>query len=167
MWNVLRKVTCVFSYTVSMYGCFCIVLVMCIYICMYVCMFIYIYIHHIYIFSVCYQINNTQSLERRPSWRTRSYLSYMTTVRPWWRHQLETFPRYWPFVRGIHRWIPLTKASDAEVWCFLWSAPEQTVEQTIETPVIWDAIALIMPLTVMAVIIPTFWLKKVHLLSTS
>ena len=26
------------------------------------------------------------------------------------------------------RWIPLTKASDAEVWCFLWSAPEQTVK---------------------------------------
>ena len=39
----------------------------------------------------------------------------------WWRHQMETFPRYWPFVRGIHR------------SCFLWSAPEQTVEQTIET----------------------------------
>ena len=43
-----------------------------------------------------------------------------------------------------HRRIPLTKASDAEIWYFLWSAPEQTVEQTIETPVIWDAIALIM-----------------------
>ena len=28
-----------------------------------------------------------------------------------------------------HRWIPLTKASDAELWCFLWSAPEWTVEQ--------------------------------------
>ena len=27
-----------------------------------------------------------------------------------------------------HRWIPLTKASDAELWCFLWSAHEQTVE---------------------------------------
>ena len=26
----------------------------------------------------------------------------------------------------------------------LWSAPEQTVEETIEMPVIWDAIALIM-----------------------
>ena len=26
-----------------------------------------------------------------------------------------------------HRWIPLTKASDAELRCFLWSAPEQTV----------------------------------------
>ena len=39
-----------------------------------------------------------------------------------WKH----FPRYWPFVRGIRRsrWIPRTKASDAELWCFLWSAPE-------------------------------------------
>ena len=27
-----------------------------------------------------------------------------------------------------HRWIPLTKASDAELWLFLWSAPEQTIE---------------------------------------
>ena len=26
-----------------------------------------------------------------------------------------------------HRLIPLTKASDAELWCFLWSAPKQTV----------------------------------------
>ena len=23
-----------------------------------------------------------------------------------------------------HRWIPRTKASDAELWCFLWSEPE-------------------------------------------
>ena len=39
-----------------------------------------------------------------------------------WKH----FPLYWPFVRGIHRsrWIPLTKASDAELWCFLWSTPQ-------------------------------------------
>ena len=35
-----------------------------------------------------------------------------------WRHQRKHFPRYWPFVRGIHQWIPLTKASDAELWCF-------------------------------------------------
>ena len=34
-----------------------------------------------------------------------------------WKH----FPRYWPFVRGIHRsrWIPHIKASDLELWCFL------------------------------------------------
>ena len=24
-------------------------------------------------------------------------------TRSWWRHKMETFPRYWPFVRGIHR----------------------------------------------------------------
>ena len=56
------------------------------------------------------------------------------------------FPRHWPFWGEStgHRWIPLTKASDAELWCFLCSVPEQTVEQTIETQVIWDAITLIM-----------------------
>ena len=39
-----------------------------------------------------------------------------------WKH----FPRYSPFVRGIHRsrWIPRTKASDAGLWYCLWSAPE-------------------------------------------
>ena len=41
-------------------------------------------------------------------------------------------------------WIPLTKASDKELWCFLWSATEQTVESVIKTLVIWDAIVLIM-----------------------
>ena len=40
--------------------------------------------------------------------------------------------------------IPLTKASAVELWCFLWPAPEQMVEQVIETPVIWDVILIIM-----------------------
>ena len=55
------------------------------------------------------------------------------------------FPRYWPFVRGPtgHRWIPLTGASDAELWCFLWSAPQLKVKKTMEALVIWDVIALI------------------------
>ena len=59
-----------------------------------------------------------------------------------WKH----FPRYWPFVREStgHRWIPLTKSRNAEPWYFLRSAPEQAIEQTLETQVIWDAIALIM-----------------------
>ena len=43
-------------------------------------------------------------------------------------------------------WFPLTKSGEAGIWCFLSSAPEQTVEQATETPVIWDAIALIMTL---------------------
>ena len=36
------------------------------------------------------------------------------------------FPRYWSFVQRIPRW-PVnsrTRASDADPWCFLWSAPE-------------------------------------------
>ena len=40
--------------------------------------------------------------------------------------------------------FPLTKASDAERGCFVWSAPEKTAKQIIETPVIPDTIALIM-----------------------
>ena len=45
----------------------------------------------------------------------------------WWRHQMETFPHYWSFVYGEFtgpRWIPRTKASGAELSCFLWSASE-------------------------------------------
>ena len=44
-----------------------------------------------------------------------------------WRHQMETFsvrvtdPLCEQFTG--YRWIHLTKASDAELWCFLWSAP--------------------------------------------
>ena len=34
---------------------------------------------------------------------------------------------FWPFVRGIHQPQRLVK-----LWRFLWSVPEQTVEQTIE-----------------------------------
>ena len=60
-----------------------------------------------------------------------------------WKH----FPRYWPFVRLIHRspvYFPHKGQCNTELWCFLWSAPEQMVEQTIETPAIWDAIVFIM-----------------------
>ena len=44
-----------------------------------------------------------------------------------WKH----FPRYWPFARGItgHRWIPRTKAIDAELWCFLWSHPNKRLSK--------------------------------------
>ena len=37
-----------------------------------------------------------------------------------------------------HRWIPFTEASDADLWCFVWSTPMPAVEQKIETPVISD-----------------------------
>ena len=58
----------------------------------------------------------------------------------WWRHQMEHFPRFWPG----YWWVPRTKASDTELWYYLWPALEQTVEHTMETPVIWDAIVTVM-----------------------
>ena len=54
----------------------------------------------------------------------------------WWRHQMEKNSALLALCEGDftgHRRIPLIKASDADLRCFLWSAPEQTVGQTIET----------------------------------
>ena len=50
------------------------------------------------------------------------------------------------FVQGIHQspFDSLQKANDVELCWFLWSVPEKSAGQTIETPVIWDAIMLIM-----------------------
>ena len=39
-------------------------------------------------------------------------------------------------------WFPLTKASDTKLWCFLRSTPEQMVDQTIKSLLIWDAISV-------------------------
>ena len=47
-----------------------------------------------------------------------------------WRHQMEKISVLLALCVG-HRWI-----RHAELWCFLWSPPEQTIEQTIETPLI-------------------------------
>ena len=60
---------------------------------------------------------------------------------------METFPCYWSFHWEFTRpqWILLTKAS----FDFLY-APVQTVELTLETLVIWDAISLIMASLIIA-----------------
>ena len=45
----------------------------------------------------------------------------------WWHHQMEAFSALLAFAWGIHR-SPMNsphKTSDAELWCFLWSAPEK------------------------------------------
>ena len=46
---------------------------------------------------------------------------------PWWHHHMEKFFHVtvplWRESTG-HMWIPFTKASDVELWCFLWFAPE-------------------------------------------
>ena len=46
------------------------------------------------------------------------YKTHQIKNKTWWRHQMETFSVLLAFVREIHRWIPLTKASDAELWFF-------------------------------------------------
>ena len=72
----------------------------------------------------------------------------------WWRHQMETFSALLalcegnpPVTGGFPSQRPVT-----ELWCFSWSAPEQTVEQTVKMPVIWDAIMLIMTATNMTLL---------------
>ena len=42
------------------------------------------------------------------------------------------------------QYIPLTKAGDAELWWFVWSAPKEMIGQKLETPAVWDVTALIM-----------------------
>ena len=70
------------------------------------------------------------------SWRS-THLLHLYFLFSWWRHQMETCSASLAFVREFtgdcweftgHRWVPLTQTSDAELWCFLSSVPEQTVE---------------------------------------
>ena len=68
------------------------------------------------------------------------------TNRAWWRHQMATFSALLALCEGNS---PVTgefpsQRTVARNFDFLWSTSEQTVEQSIETPVLWDAIALIM-----------------------
>ena len=59
----------------------------------------------------------------------RNWVNTKSSQSVWWRHQMVfrvTAPLCGEFTS--HWWIPLTKARDAELWCFLWSAPEQTHE---------------------------------------
>ena len=89
-------------------------------------------------------------------WRHWGYLTPWKNSQQWlpfeWDSLMETLSNenifrlvgpLWGESNG-HQWIPLTKTSDAELWFFLGSAPEQTIKQIIETLVIRDAIALIM-----------------------
>ena len=74
-------------------------------------------------FIVCHGI-----LRPELRWVNRS-LTNLSNVFSWytifhddvikWKH----FPRYWPWDFTGHWLISRTKASDAELWCFLWSAP--------------------------------------------
>ena len=52
----------------------------------------------------------------------------------WWRHQMETFSTLLALCTGnslVTGEFPAQRASKVELWCFIWSASEQTVEYTI------------------------------------
>ena len=69
--------------------------------------------------------------ETRYSWVARTRGSTFTL----WHDDVikwKYFPRYWPFVRGIHQSLvesPFTKGSGAELWCFRWSALEKRLSK--------------------------------------
>ena len=58
----------------------------------------------------------------------------------WWRHQIEPFPALLSMCGEFagHRWIPLTKPSDAELWICVWCEYKRLSKQSwgwwFETP---------------------------------
>ena len=86
----------------------------------------------------CFKINHLRrkvkniwlncNIERNPC----SINCIYQAVDTWWRHQMEIFSA--SLLCGEFngdRWIPITKASDAVLWCFLSSVAESTVFDVI------------------------------------
>ena len=64
-----------------------------------------------------------------------------------WCHQMKTFSALLAFCAGnspVTSEFPTQRPVAQSFEVFVWSGPEQTAEQTMETLVIWDVIALIM-----------------------
>ena len=108
---------------------------------------VYMYSRHFYLYHWMVIFASWQLARREiDSMPIRRCISYHSIVILWSNHddviKWKHFPRHWPFVRETtgHRWILLIKASDAELWCFLWSAPEkkrlskQSIRRWFETP---------------------------------
>ena len=54
----------------------------------------------------------------------------------------DTFSVLLAFIGGnppCHCWIPLAKASDEELWCFLWGAPKKTQNNKKKTQNDWES----------------------------
>ena len=68
----------------------------------------------------------------------------MISFNPLWRHQIESFPRYCPFVRETtcQSGFSSQRDSNGDLCCFCFQS-EQTVEQTLDWSVFRDAMAVI------------------------
>ena len=54
-------------------------------------------------------------------------ICHATMLLWWWRHQLETAPLYWPFVRGIH-WSPVNSSQKGQCrYVFSFSKVEASI----------------------------------------
>ena len=71
---------------------------------------------------------------------SRTSADTVMTKFAWWRNQMKPFSALLVFCAGTS---PHNGQRRRDLM-FLWYAPEPTAEQTMETPVTWDAIALIM-----------------------
>ena len=87
------------------------------------------YIHGVSLVAYLYDLFELLHNVSVSSIRNRHLISNTTTPQNgvWWCHQMETFSALLAFCAGNspvtgdgHRWIPRTKASDEELWCFLW-----------------------------------------------
>ena len=84
-----------------------------------------------YAYFLGYTVGQTWYSGRHPISRTHGQAMGISLV-TWWCHHMMTSSNGSIFRVTGHlcgeftgpRWIPHTKASDAELWCLLWSAPE-------------------------------------------
>ena len=71
-------------------------------------------------------------------------MCYALLMKTRWRHDMETHKAWLPLCEEIHH-SPMVSshAGSSMFWCFLFCLFKQVVKQTIELPVIWDAMMLI------------------------
>ena len=111
------------------------------------CVYIYIYTHaYIYIYlcmyaCVCICVCVCMSMFMyRQSGITALWMKHYDVIK--W-NIFRVITPLWGEHTG-HWWIPLTEAGDAELWCFVWSAPlANDWENSRDGGDAWDAIALI------------------------
>ena len=75
------------------------------------------------------------------------YTSCHYTFTSWWHHPMEIFSTLLALCEGNSLVTDEFPSHRPVMWIFdvfLWSTPKQTIEQTIQTLVIWDAIVPIM-----------------------
>ena len=81
---------------------------------------------HVPAHVICCKVYETYVFAVEVRTWTNNHLS-----RTWWRHQMEAFSALLALCAGnspVTGEFPHTKASDAELWCFLWSTPEWTID---------------------------------------